>query len=116
MPLFRVGRLCYARRMDLREKKIFCQVVAQLLIIDSELTDTEHKFLYDLMEAQGLGKADQEEVIAGVNLDTSVEARVAGLSAAHRDKLAEALRLAAEADGVVTAVEEDIIALVTGAA
>ena len=102
--------------MDVRERKLFCQVVAQLLIIDSELTDGEHAFLYDLMARHGLTESEREEVIAGVDVDSSIEGRVAGLSEDDRVALATALRQAAAADGQVSDVEQDIIDLVRGSA
>lgn len=107
--------LWYPEGMNLREKKLFCQVVAQLLIIDGQLTDGEHKFLYALMESHGLSQVQQEDVVSGVNLDSSVEARVEALPVGERNALVAELKAAAGADGEVTFDEQAIIDLVVGA-
>ena len=100
--------------MDLREKKLFSQVVAQLLIIDGELTDTEYDFLQRVMDDLGLTELDRKDVTAGVNIDSSVQERVAQLSEADRADLIFDLKTAAGVDDRVSAVEERMIALVRG--
>jgi len=96
--------------MPISEKKLYAQLVAQLLLIDGAVTDAERSFLTALMTRIGLSEASQLEVINGVNVDDEVETRVRQLSRDARISLLMELEEAAKVDEVVLASERDLIA------
>ena len=98
--------------MKLEEKKLYCAIVAHLFIIDGQLTDQEHAFIYALMGELGLSVPEQRDVLESVNVDSSVVDQVAGLAPEVRDQLLRELRMAASADGSMSEIEADVIELV----
>ncbi|MGB1016704.1 MAG: hypothetical protein ACPG4T_21375 [Nannocystaceae bacterium] len=98
--------------MPICEKKLYAQLVAQLILIDGSVTDAERSFLTALMTRIGLTEAEQQNVILQVNVDDDVETRVRQLSREARVSLLMELEEAAKIDDVVLASERDLIARV----
>ena len=96
------------------EKKSYCEIVGQLLIIDLALKEGELRFLEGLMRRIGLSEATCQEVLAQVNWDSPVEERVAEIAPANRLPLMAVLADAALADGEMASREVDLIARVAG--
>lgn len=85
--------------MDLAQKKLYCEVVAALLIADAAVTDEERAFLERLMDRFGLDTPAKQGVINSVNFGESVADRVRQLSPEIRPALLEELRVASTVDG-----------------
>ncbi len=101
--------------LPLNEKKLYAQLVAQLVLIDGSVTDAERNFLGSLMTRLGLSDEQQREVINQVNVDDEVESRVRQLSPNARISLLMELEDAAKIDEVILASERDLIARVRSA-
>ncbi|MCA9691661.1 MAG: TerB family tellurite resistance protein [Nannocystaceae bacterium] len=95
--------------MDLDQQKLYCQVLAQLLIIDGAVTDAEHQFLQDAMDRLGLDAAARQDVYNHVNVDDPIEQKIAALDPEARRQLTEELERAVIVDGEVSPGERDIL-------
>ncbi|MEZ4451356.1 MAG: hypothetical protein R3B09_17890 [Nannocystaceae bacterium] len=98
--------------MELSDKKLYCEVIAQLLIIDGAVTDEERAFLDAVFDRLGLTAQDRRDVVHHVNVDDKVEDKVRRLSPAIRDELTRELAGAAGLDHDVSPAERDLIARV----
>ncbi len=101
--------------MDLNQKKLYCQLIAQLVLIDGAVTDAEHQFLNAAMNRLGLDAEDRRDVINNVNVDDDVEAKARALDPVVLRELTAELEQVAEVDGDVSPGERDIIARIKGA-
>jgi len=95
--------------MEATKNVVYCQLVAQLLIIDGVLTDDERSFLESLMNDLALDSAQREEVFNGVNINDTVEDRLSKLSKDSIETLLTEVRAAAAVDGTISAVERVLI-------
>ena len=66
--------------MTTDDKRLYCSILAQLLIIDGAVTDDERAFLDAVFLRLGLGVADRQAVYNSVNVDDSIEEKVRRLS------------------------------------
>ncbi|MCA9634994.1 MAG: hypothetical protein KC420_03060 [Myxococcales bacterium] len=98
--------------MDINEKKLYCEIVAQLLIIDGAITDDERAFLDQVFGRLGLDADERRDVIHHVNVDDDIEAKVQRLAPDVRAALSAELEAAAGADHEILGSERDIIARV----
>lgn len=98
--------------MELSDKKLYCEVIAQLLIIDGAVTDDERAFLDAVFDRLGLTGEERRDVFNHVNVDDSVEDKVRRLSPAIRAELTRELQGAAGLDDDVSPAERDLIARV----
>lgn len=102
--------------MDLLlQKKLLCQIVAQILITDLVLTDSEGDFLEHLMDELELDDAVRREVKRSVNVGGDIGELVAALDPTHRDEILATLQRAAEVDGAMGEGERALIARVAEA-
>lgn len=101
--------------MGHRDEVVRSRIVAQLLIVDGQLTDDERSFLFKLMGRLELSAEEQAEVIDSVNVDDSIEEILAAVSVESRAAMIEDLKAAAEADGHTgpgeAAIIERVVAL-----
>ena len=95
--------------MTTEDKRLYCEIIAQLLIIDGAVTDDEHAFLDAVFRRLGLGVADRQAVYNGVNVDDSIEDKVRRLSPWVRAELTRELERAAGLDRDVSPGERDLI-------
>jgi len=94
------------------DKRLYCEIIAQLLLIDGAVTDDERAFLDGVFHRLGLGVADRVAVYNNVNVDDRIEEKVARLSAEVRASLTRELEGAAGLDDDVSPGERDLIARV----
>ena len=107
-----MGRL---NPMDLAQKKLYCEVVAQLLIVNASLKDEERTFLEQLMNRLGLDAQAKQDVINHVNFGDPVGEKVLRLEPAARASLVEDLRSASLVDGDLAPRKARFIAKVQSA-
>jgi hypothetical protein len=96
--------------MELAERKIYCELLAQLLIVDGVFASTERTFLNEAMDRLGLTREDRYEVFGNVNIDGPVEDKLRRLSRETRVRLTEELERAAEIDSGASAKEDMLLA------
>jgi hypothetical protein len=101
--------------MDITDKKLYCEILAQLLIIDGMITDGERAFLDGVFARLGLNDDERRDVIHHVNVDDPIEEKVARLAPEVREQLTAELEGAASLDSDVSPGERDIIARVKAA-
>ena len=108
-----MGARCYhAPSMDpafYERNLLYCQIVAQLLIADAAVTDSERDFLERLMNRFGFEPAHKQAVFNGVDIGQSVEDKLMRLDPASRAQLLGELEAAAAVDGEIDENELEII-------
>lgn len=87
------------RPMQTHDRKLFVQIIGQLLISDGVLSDPERAYLDRVMDSLAMDPQERKGALSGISMDSPVEERVADLSAEAKAKLLEAARGAADADG-----------------
>lgn len=95
--------------MDDAQRKLFCQIVGQLIIADEEVTDAEHDFLEDLMTRLGLSEDDKADIVDNISTAGTIDAAAAQLSEDAKKQLIEELVTAATADGNLAGSEAKLI-------
>ncbi len=95
--------------MTTDDKRLYCSILAQLLIIDGAVTDDERAFLDAVFLRLGLGVADRQAVYNSVNVDDSIEEKVRRLSPEVRAELTRELEGAAGLDSDISPGERDLI-------
>ncbi|MCR9161448.1 MAG: TerB family tellurite resistance protein [Nannocystaceae bacterium] len=96
------------------DNRLFCEIVAVLLISDAQVTDSEQRFLDRLMKRFEFSSEDRQAVFNSVNIGESVEGRLRQLSPERRPELLAELEAAAIADGEIGRAEQDILDEVRG--
>jgi uncharacterized tellurite resistance protein B-like protein len=91
------------------EHRAFCELVAQLVIVDGAVTDAERVFLERVMDRFGLDAAAKKAVINSVDIDDPVGPRLALLSPETRRLLLSELEAAAALDGEIHPSERQMI-------
>lgn len=94
---------------DKAQLRIFCEIVAQLVIADAQVTDEERAFLDRLMDRFGFDDDDRKAVFGAVDIGQPIDDRLAKLSAPAKAELLAELEEAAAADGEVGRGEAEII-------
>lgn len=88
---------------------LYCQIVAQLLIVDAAVTDAERDFLERLMNRFGFDKAQKQAVFDGVDIGEPIDTKLTLLDDASRTQLLGELEAAAAVDGEIDEGELEII-------
>jgi uncharacterized tellurite resistance protein B-like protein len=92
-----------------------CKVVAQAILADARIADSERALLTELMDRYGLDDAERKDVMAR-NIDDDPAALAAGVEALDsRNALIVELAMAVAADGDLSKAERDLIAEVATA-
>lgn len=94
---------------DKAQDRLFCEIVAQLVIADAAVTDEERAFLERLMDRFGFEADDRRAVFGAVDIGQPIDDRLARLDASHRAELLAELEAAAEVDGEVGRGEAEIL-------
>jgi len=94
---------------DKAQDRLFCEIVAQLIIADAAVTDEERAFIERLMVRFGLDLDDRQVVFGSIDIGQPIEERLHKLDRAHRKELLEELEAAAAVDGEVGRGELEII-------
>lgn len=88
--------------MESKDRVLYVQILAQMLIADGILADEERNHLDAVMDSLQMPDVERKEALANVSIDSPVEERVAALGAdAKRDLLAE-VEKALKVDGELT--------------
>jgi len=95
--------------MEASDRKLFLQIVGQVLIADGALSDAEHGFLEGLNERIGADQAEWEAARHEVSVDSPIEDRVRALSDEARAKIVAAAVEAANSDGESVRSEQGMI-------
>jgi uncharacterized tellurite resistance protein B-like protein len=86
-----------------------CKVVAQAILADAQLADSERALLNDLMDRYGLDAAERKDVMAR-NLGDDPAALAAGVEAADaKNALIVELAMAVSVDGGLAKTERQLI-------
>src|SRR5688500_11772049 len=85
--------------MQASERKLYVQILGQMLIADGVLADAERAYLDGVMDNLTMSPEERKAALSGISLDSPVEERVAGLSPAARTRLRAELERAIRADG-----------------
>lgn len=91
---------------------LYCQIVAQLLIADAAVTDSERDFLERLMNRCGFDATQKQAVFNGVDYGQPIDDKLAKLDTASREQLLGELEAAAAVDGEIDEGELEIIDVV----
>jgi len=94
---------------DKAQDRLFCEIVAQLIIADAAVTDDERAFLDRLMDRFGFDADDRRSVFGAVDIGQPIDDRLARLPEDARAELLAELEGAAEVDGDVGRGEAEII-------
>ncbi len=95
--------------MDVQSKIAFCQIIAQILIVDGVLTDVERSFLQSVMNELQMTDEERTDVFTKVNIDDSIEDRLALLDREALQALLIEMRAASSLDGHIDPVERALI-------
>lgn len=91
--------------MDARDRTLYVQILAQMLIADGVLGDDERAHLDAVMDSLEMPDAERREALAGVSIDSPVEDRVAALGAEAKTSLLAEVEKALHVDGELTKSE-----------
>jgi uncharacterized tellurite resistance protein B-like protein len=98
--------------MQPAERKLYVQIIGQMLIADGALSDAERTYLDGVIESLGMSADERKAALSGISLDSPVEERVAGLGpeakAALRDELGRAMAADGEEQRSETALLERV--------
>ncbi len=94
---------------DKAADRLFCEIVAQLLIADAAVTDQERAFLERLMDRFEFDDDDRRAVFGAVDIGQPIDDRLARLPEEAKAELLVELQAAAQADGEVGRGEAEII-------
>ena len=101
--------------MEIDDKLQICKVVAQAILSDGQITDSEHAFMQKLMEKYALSKEQKKEVLAR-NIDDDVGSMAAEVSVFDsQNELLTELALAVVVDGKIAPAEKDLLKRVAAA-
>lgn len=95
--------------MDVHDRKLFIQIIGQVLIADGVLTDVERDYIDRVMDSLGLKGDERSGALTGISMDSPVEERIAGLSAEARGMLLAEVDKAVGADGEISKGEQAIL-------
>jgi hypothetical protein len=85
--------------MSPEHKILYCRAVAQMLIVDTVLTDLESAFLQHLMERLQMTDEEKAQVLHHADLSGALDGELRQLPLTHRRRLMEELKAAATVDG-----------------
>jgi uncharacterized tellurite resistance protein B-like protein len=95
--------------MDKIDKVEICKLVAQAILADGKITDTERDFLAKLMNRYGLSDLQQKEVVSiNIGQDPSDGVKMLASNEARNELLVE-LALAVAVDGEISASERRLL-------
>lgn len=101
--------------MELEQQKLYCQIIARLVLVDEEVSDEEHAFLEAQMDGFGFSDAQRDEVLEGLDMAAPIGSLASQLDAESGAALLKALEEAAHADNQFDDRERAMIAEVEAA-
>ncbi|MDQ3031340.1 MAG: hypothetical protein M3Y87_02915 [Myxococcota bacterium] len=97
------------------ERKLYIQILGQMLIADGVLADAERTYLDATMDGMSMSPDERRAALSGISLDSPVEERVASLSAATKQQLRIEIERAMGADGEMRRPESVLLERVLSA-
>lgn len=91
--------------MDSKDRILYVQILAQMLIADGVLADEERIYLDRIMDSLAMPPDERERALSGVSIDSPVEERVSALGDAFKAQLLTEVERALNVDGQVTPSE-----------
>lgn len=91
------------------QARLYCEIVAQLVIADGQVTDEERDLLIRLMDRFGFDDADRAAVFNSVDYGAPITDRLAALDEPMRRDLLVELEAAAMVDGEIGPAEAQIL-------
>jgi uncharacterized tellurite resistance protein B-like protein len=98
--------------MNESDRKLFVQIIGQLLIADGALSDGERSHLDEVMDSLSMPPEARKAAMSGVSLDSPIEERVRALSPEARQHLLAAAETAIHVDGEATKAELEMVAAI----
>ena len=87
------------RAMDAKDRVLYVQILAQMLIADGILADEERNHLDRVASSLGMPEDEKQDALKGVSIDSPVEQRVAALSDEAKTNLLTEVKKALHVDG-----------------
>ena len=84
--------------MEREQQKLYCQIIAHLVLVDEEVSDAEHAFLEAQMDRFEFDDAARDEVLEGLDMTKPIAELAAQLTADAGADLLKVLHDAAQAD------------------
>jgi uncharacterized tellurite resistance protein B-like protein len=88
--------------MESKDRVLYVQILAQMLIADGVLADEERNHLDAVMDSLKMPDAERKAALAGVSIDSPVEERVAALGAEAKKNLLGEVEKAINVTGELT--------------
>ena len=88
--------------MDPKDRILYVQILAQMLIADGMLADEERAHLDTVMDGLSMPAEERRTALAGVSIDSPVEDRVEALGAEAKKSLLGEVEKALHVDGELT--------------
>lgn len=84
--------------MEREQQKLYCQIIARLVLVDEEVSDEEHAFLEAQMDRFEFDDSARDEVLEGLDMTAPISTLAERLTAEAGKDLLEVLTAAAQAD------------------
>jgi uncharacterized tellurite resistance protein B-like protein len=95
--------------METKDKIQICKVVAQAILSDGQITDSEHEFIQKLMDKYALSPDDRKEVLAR-NIDDDAAGMAGEVTVFDsQNELLTELALTVVVDGEIAAAEKNLL-------
>lgn len=91
--------------MDLKDRTLYIQILAQMLIADGVLADEERTYLDRIMDSLDMPPDERKQALANVSIDSPVEERVQALGDDAKKSLLAEVEKALHVDGELTKSE-----------
>lgn len=91
--------------MESKDRTLYVQILAQMLIADGVLADEERSYLDRIMDSLGMPPDERKHALANVSIDSPVEERVAALGAEAKKGLLAEVEKALYLDGELSKSE-----------
>jgi uncharacterized tellurite resistance protein B-like protein len=92
--------------MDAKDRLLYVQILAQMLIADGVLADEERAHLDTVMDSLGMPDEERAEALRGVSIDSPVEERIAALGPGTKRNLLAEVEKALTVDGEMSNSEK----------
>lgn len=91
--------------MDPKDRTLYVQILAQMLIADGVLADEERSYLDRIMDSLGMPPEERKHALGNVSIDSPVEERVRALGDDAKKGLLAEVEKALHLDGELTKSE-----------
>ncbi|MFK7985697.1 MAG: hypothetical protein AB8I08_06665 [Sandaracinaceae bacterium] len=88
--------------MEAKDRILYVQILAQMLIADGVLSDEERTHLDAVMDSLSMPDKERRDALSGVSIDSAVEDRVAQLGDGAKKQLLAEVKKAMRPEGEIT--------------